>query len=417
MLRSALALGLCILVGASPLTAFAIQVDLPHKGPFEVWFDDAEGRPLGTKQEVKGQSRTDIPIPDGAPKTLVVHDKERNNLALLPFSGKPVVAKLEDFKYAAEVKVTVEHRGKAVASAVVTLKDATGEKRELLSPDMKGVVVFPRVRLGEVTAQVEYRVKGEERMSGKLTLDLTADRSEPVPVIAFSIPEGVSVVGDEGEEPDAAAPTAAKPASGFPLGAMVTYVLALVVGVGALYGLFRFVQAREKRMREVMQKLGVQPPADVGDAQGAAAPHTSGFRTEPAPKVPLVPEGTCQFCGQVKGPDGSCGCSLGAPPPVVAPSGKPQLLVISGPCAGKAFDLSGSEMTIGRDVACEVSLSGDSSVSRRHAKLTRENGDVWIEDLGSTNGTYLNGVKVEGRTKVSHGDTLQFGESRTRYGS
>ncbi|GMV37346.1 MAG: hypothetical protein AMXMBFR61_18540 [Fimbriimonadales bacterium] len=413
--RGSSRVGLCLLAAVWSVSALAVQVDLPHKGPFEVWFDDAEGRPLGKKQEIKGLSRTDVPIPDGAPKTLVVRDVERNNLALISFSGKPVVAKLEDFKYAAEVKVTVEHRGKAVASAVVLLKDATGEKRELLSPDMKGVVVFPRVRLGEVTAQVEYRVKGEERKSGKLTLDLTAERSDAVPVIAFSIPDEVSVVGDEGAEPEAATRPVAKPSSGFSLGAVVTYMLALAVGVGALYGLFRFVQAREKRMREMMQKLGVQPPSDVGDAPDAGTPHTSGFRSEPPPKAPLVPEGTCPFCGQPKGADGSCGCSLTASAPVPAPSGKPRLVVLAGPCAGRTFDLAAAEAVLGRDPGCELSLAEDSSVSRRHAKVSLEGGVLWVEDLGSTNGTYVNGVKVEGRTKVSHGDALQFGESRLRY--
>jgi len=415
VIRRSLASCLCLVAVAWPVWVSAVQVELPHKGQFEIWFDDAQGRPLGTKHLIKGQSRADVPIPAGSPKTLVARDVERNNLALIPFSGKPAIVKLEDFKYAAEVKVTVEHRGKAVASAVVILKDAAGEKRELLSPDMKGVVVFHRVRLGEVSAQVEYRVKGEERKSGKLTLDLTADRSDPVPVLAFSIPDEVSIVGEERSEPGAATGTAAKPTGGFPIGAIVTYALALGVGVGALYGLFRFVQAREKRMREMMQRLGVQPPSDVGDAQNVGAPHTSGFRSEPPPKAPLVPEGACPFCGQQKAQDGSCGCALGPTPAAAGPSGQPQLLVMTGPCAAKVFPLTAPELVVGRDPACDISLAEDSSVSRRHAKLTLEGSDLWIEDLGSTNGTYVNGVKIDSRTKVSHGDTLQIGECRMRY--
>jgi len=76
--------------------------------------------------------------------------------------------------------------------------------------------------------------------------------------------------------------------------------------------------------------------------------------------------------------------------------------------------LSG-EAIVGRDAACEFSLPEDASVSRRHARISVEGSVLHVEDLGSTNGTYVNGTRVEGSQELRVGDILQLGESRLRY--
>jgi hypothetical protein len=65
------------------------------------------------------------------------------------------------------------------------------------------------------------------------------------------------------------------------------------------------------------------------------------------------------------------------------------------------------ELVIGRDSDCDVALSDD-SVSRRHARLVSRDGAWIIQDLGSTNGTLLNGEPV-GRCELRPGDRLQLG--------
>jgi hypothetical protein len=65
-------------------------------------------------------------------------------------------------------------------------------------------------------------------------------------------------------------------------------------------------------------------------------------------------------------------------------------------------------LTIGRNDDCDVSLS-DTYLSSRHARFSNDDGDLSIEDLGSTNGTYVNQELVDGRVHLERGDIVQVG--------
>lgn len=88
-----------------------------------------------------------------------------------------------------------------------------------------------------------------------------------------------------------------------------------------------------------------------------------------------------------------------------------KLIITDGPGAGQSYLLDSGELVIGRDTVCEVSLA-DVKVSRRHAVLRAGRGGCTIEDLGSSNGTYLND-KVIGSKKVAlaDGDVIRIGQS------
>jgi pSer/pThr/pTyr-binding forkhead associated (FHA) protein len=75
--------------------------------------------------------------------------------------------------------------------------------------------------------------------------------------------------------------------------------------------------------------------------------------------------------------------------------------------SGERIDVD-SAMTIGRSAECDLSLS-DSFLSSRHARLANDEGDLTIEDLGSTNGTYVNQELVDGRVHLERGDIVQVG--------
>lgn len=76
--------------------------------------------------------------------------------------------------------------------------------------------------------------------------------------------------------------------------------------------------------------------------------------------------------------------------------------------AGETFDLD-DEITIGRSQGCGVSTPEDIYTSTIHARLFRRNEQLWVEDLGSTNGTYVNSEKISQALRLGKGDVLQIG--------
>jgi hypothetical protein len=76
---------------------------------------------------------------------------------------------------------------------------------------------------------------------------------------------------------------------------------------------------------------------------------------------------------------------------------------------GESYDL-GDELTLGRAGGCQVTID-DTYVSQLHARLFRREGQYYVEDLGSTNGTYLNRRKVTAPIAIRKGDRLQVGKT------
>jgi hypothetical protein len=77
---------------------------------------------------------------------------------------------------------------------------------------------------------------------------------------------------------------------------------------------------------------------------------------------------------------------------------------------GSAYVVDG-ELTIGRAGGCHITLSSDTFVSQVHARVFERDGDAYLEDLGSTNGTFLNGAQVTETTRLKRGDHVQIGET------
>lgn len=74
---------------------------------------------------------------------------------------------------------------------------------------------------------------------------------------------------------------------------------------------------------------------------------------------------------------------------------------------GERIDVDNA-VTIGRSADCDVVMS-DTFLSSRHARIANDQGDLSIEDLGSTNGTYVNQELVDGRVHLERGDIVQVG--------
>ena len=151
----------------------------------------------------------------------------------------------------------------------------------------------------------------------------------------------------------------------------------------------------------------------------------------------------CPDCGFVN-PDGAnycqrCGHFLGGGAPTQEHSGEPTtatyrvgetgelipidlddaaahgpVLVIrsGGGRVGESFPLDGDRMTIGRRPDSDIFL--DVTVSRDHALLVRRGGDLYLDDLGSLNGSYVNRRRIESH-RLEDGDELQVGKFKLTY--
>jgi hypothetical protein len=108
--------------------------------------------------------------------------------------------------------------------------------------------------------------------------------------------------------------------------------------------------------------------------------------------------------------------------PMAAPAGKPakekrarggaMLRVLDPPAhAGEVYALD-DEVTVGRAPGCGIVLEEDTFVSQVHARVFRRGRETYVEDLGSTNGTMVNGVRIDEVTRLSRGDQVQFGNTR-----
>ena len=103
---------------------------------------------------------------------------------------------------------------------------------------------------------------------------------------------------------------------------------------------------------------------------------------------------------------------LESPPPPARRAkrhrGEPRVFMISqGNQAGLSADLAGGVVMIGRGADCQLILDDD-YVSTRHARVVSTPNGIYVEDLGSTNGTYVNGQRITAPTTITFADTVRI---------
>ena len=94
-----------------------------------------------------------------------------------------------------------------------------------------------------------------------------------------------------------------------------------------------------------------------------------------------------------------------------------RLVVVTSPALseGEELTLNSSALRLGRGSDNDVNLSRDEYASSRHARVEPRRDGVWVEDIGSTNGTYLNGIRLTHPKRLSPGDVVRIGETELRY--
>jgi pSer/pThr/pTyr-binding forkhead associated (FHA) protein len=100
-------------------------------------------------------------------------------------------------------------------------------------------------------------------------------------------------------------------------------------------------------------------------------------------------------------------------------SAKPvaKLVVLTSPAfpAGEELPIDSAPVLVGREAENDVPLLRDEFSSGRHARIEARRDGIWIEDVGSTNGTFVNGVQLTNPRKLSTGDVIRIGQTDFRF--
>jgi pSer/pThr/pTyr-binding forkhead associated (FHA) protein len=88
--------------------------------------------------------------------------------------------------------------------------------------------------------------------------------------------------------------------------------------------------------------------------------------------------------------------------------------VANGDGKGRVFEIDAAAVTVGRGHANDIPLD-DEFASTQHARLEARADGVWLEDVGSTNGTVVNGMRIDGPRKLSPGDVIRIGDTDFRF--
>jgi hypothetical protein len=100
------------------------------------------------------------------------------------------------------------------------------------------------------------------------------------------------------------------------------------------------------------------------------------------------------------------------------PSGpRAQLVVVASSVLtpGDAYELDATQLTVGRGANNDLALENDEFASARHARIEPRRDGVYVEDIGSTNGTFVNGIRLARERKLAPGDIVRVGETDLRF--
>jgi hypothetical protein len=94
-----------------------------------------------------------------------------------------------------------------------------------------------------------------------------------------------------------------------------------------------------------------------------------------------------------------------------------RLVVLQSPTfePGDEIALDSQPITLGRGRTNDVSIPEDEYASTRHARIEPRRDGFWVEDIGSTNGTFVNGIRVTRERRLAPGDVLRIGETDLRF--
>lgn len=390
----------------------SVRLEFPGAGKRTVWVADALPEQLPADAVATEADRHEVKILREDPKNRVfVLDEEQNTL------GNRLVSELrgawsvkpEDLNLIGRVSIRVVYDGKPLESASVTLTDSARTMNQILDSTAGGRAEFIGVRPGNLRVEVRYRSLGGSAPPFRVSFDVPAQRERAVVDLPVAVPEpavtldgasaGAATKSSETEAPTAGtAPPARR--GGIPGGGLIAFVLVVAGVAGVAWLAVKFVKSNPDQVKQKLQELGVEVP--VPGEPAADDPATPYAPPAPPEKIVL---------GDAD-PTPIAGAAAAAPTTVGLPlTGVPCLRSED----GTTFEIAEGSSIVGREEGSALALAGQPSVSRRHAELMRSGVSVTVKDLGSTNGTFVNGVQIHDGVELKPGDTVQFGSVRFRY--
>lgn len=311
-----------------------------------------------------------------------------------------------DFVVAYKVNVEVSNAAGPISAASVELQDALSKRNVLVDSTTQGVATFFFVKAGDVKVTVNYNADGKNQEPVRQTFTLDQKRAEAVPTFKVLVSGGTSAtpVGTAATNSPSAAPTGntndpitTPPGGGNgPVGNILTTLLGLGIVAGVAYAIIRYMKQNDATVKDVLTKLG----ADI--------PQPPSADPDPVTPTPIQPQPVQQIILDSSTPPLIPAADPITPPAVV--TGVPKLKSSD----GSAFDLPDGEVVVGREFGVELVVPNE-TVSRKHASIIKSGSDVQIVDHGSTNGTWVNGIKVSGSHTLRPGDSVRFGSVEYRF--
>ena len=364
-------------------------------------------KPVTEVQKLSGDKVTIKLTSKEAKPNLFLVDTEAGNVAMKSEEfirdGNWAVAK-SAFSAVYQVDVVVTAPGGPIDSATVELQEGNRKREELIDSKSAGKVSFYFVQYGEVKVTVNYRGKNGMAEPVKQSFTISIDREQPVPVLKVALPDGNSVAATTepakiGEKPKAAddkVPTAPEAPKAGPVGNILTTLIGMGVVAAVVWYILKYMRENGDKVQDTLKKLGADIPQPGAEVE-----------PDPAPIAPIKPEPMQQI---ILDPAPVAPAAPMAPTATSAPTGSPRLVATD----GSIFDLPEGETTVGREFGNGLVVPSD-TVSRRHASLQKSGGTVTVTDHGSTNGSWVNGMKVGGTVTLNSGDQLRFGSIEYRY--
>ncbi|MHB8635673.1 MAG: FHA domain-containing protein [Fimbriimonadaceae bacterium] len=401
-------LALLLFSAAAALAAASFNLTVPGEGPYKLWM--APTFPAAAPKDAQLIEKSPTPVSPPGSGYMAVLDTQSGNLAVKPVKGLKGDVNLTtaDFSLIGEVKIEVSHEGKPVQTANVTLSDGNKPQSAILDPSLGGAISFYGVRPGRVEIKVQYVSNGKQALDDRVA-DLTGPRTQATPLIKVAIADDVATVdaaalgtpGLSNTQPGSSPAPKPQMTPTTVVGKTVAILFGLVLAGGIGYALFWLWRAHPTAVADKLTSLGVQIPKDPNEAMDLSPVQPAApVRPDPPQKIILEDSDPTPLAP-----------TAGAVPLVSVASGPPSRLVAE---TGGAMSLADGATLIGRDATLGVTVPDPSTLSRRHAEVVRQGDHLLVRDLGSTNGTYVNGRKIDSDTPLMVGDSVQFGAVRFR---